>query len=398
MKTSNIIFFLVLGFVSLNCSSDIPADSILVEKPSPTPQIFKSEAKLSLQMNEAITSKETIFNNKENYSKVYFVDMNSGFLIGNLEKDGDFIGSNLYKTDNSGKSWEKVSIEPEKKATFGTICFANPLVGWVSIQRVGNVNRNDTKFWLMKTIDGGRSWQNILSQELTEIENVVFIDEKNGWLIGSTSNPENIYDSKQFLRFTDDGGVTWSEIGKSLFEQNGFEERDARQNITGIIAETTKDLKVVMRSGKLFETKDGGKTWQQFGPQFDFPEQTIPDNFGRMGNSTRLRMGRGTWSIEGVYSYFATEKNGDWTIRWMDKPLCVYDILFLNEKEMLAVGRYEVNDKEDGVILYSSDASENWNLIYRNKKISVINSISQISEKQFVAVGNHGLIVNISLN
>ena len=395
MKNYLRLLLLIVAITCLNCANNTSADSLPTPEPASTPQIFKAEAKIGVGgSNNAAKITETIFNAAENNRKIYFVDKEMGWLISDA--------GNLYKTENSGKNWTKISLKVEKGASINTVVFANQSVGWLNIQKTGDVNENDTKSWLMKTVDGGKIWQPLSIQNFTEIDDVFFKDEKNGWLIGETNNPENVYDGENFLRKTTDGGISWTEIGDSLYNQNGFEDSDARQTITGFIAETPEKLKVVIWSGKMFETIDGGKSWQKFGPQFDFPDQTVPDNFGKLGNSDRLRMARGTWSIEGIYSYFATEKNGDWTIRWLDEALCVYDVLFPTENEMIAVGRfgeniYQKNEKIYGVVLYSSDAGANWKIIYRDKNNSGINSISKIAENQYMAVGDKGLIVNINL-
>ena len=403
MKTYTLLLIIALSILCANCVKETVADSLPIAEPIPTPEIFRAEAKITSEQMKGVKMTQTIFNSKENLDKVLFVDKDNGWLIGNIVSDDrDIVSSNLYRTEDGGKNWNRTPIKVENGASLQSLFFVNQLVGWINIQRVGDVNKNNTKSWLMKTTDGGRSWQNLSIQDYTETNSIYFLDEKNGWLIGETSNPENVYDSKQFLKKTTDGGISWTETGKKLFEQNGFEDRDARQNITGFMAETSKNLKVVMWSGKLFKTFDSGENWQQFGPQFDFPAQTIPDNFGKLGNLNRLRMARGTWSIEGIYSYIATEKDGDWTIRWTDEALCIYDIIFLNENQMIAVGRLSASRlkkdyQEDGLILYSSDSGASWKEVYRNKKISEIKSIAQISEKHFMAVGNNGLIVNIEL-
>jgi photosystem II stability/assembly factor-like uncharacterized protein len=400
MKIYLIILVLFIPLICASCAKESSADSISFIEPSIIPKIIEAKANVIDKQTSAVKITEMVFNKRENNSKVYFVDKDNGWLVGNIESDNNTIASNLYKTENGGKTWKKVSVEIEEEAIFRNIFFINWSVGWINIQKYGDVNSKKAKSWLMKTTDGGKNWQTLIIQDFTTVDEIKFIDEKNGWMTGSTHNPQNVYDTKQFFRKTTDGGNSWTEIGKNLFEKNGLEE--TRQMITGLIAETPENLKVVMWSGKLFETKDAGESWHRFGPQFDFPMQTLPDNFGKLGNSQRLRIARGTWSIEGIYSYIATEKDGDWTIRWTDESLCIYDILFLSENEMIAVGRlgvnlYEKNHRELGVILYSSDAGENWKIAYRNKSISEINSLSEITENQFIAVGNNGLIINIDL-
>jgi photosystem II stability/assembly factor-like uncharacterized protein len=393
MKFFFLLLTAIVAFSGVACTTEISADSVPVVLPSGTPKIINAEAKLiSNARLDNVKVTELNLNLPEPVSQMRFFDKNVGWFVSGT--------NNFYKTENGGKDWIKQTVRVEKDAAIEQVVFVNQLTGWLTIQRTGDVNENDTKAWLLKTVDGGKNWRTLSVQNLTEFDELKFTDEKNGWLIGEISDQDNVYSTTKFLRRTADGGATWVEIGTDLFEKNSF--TDARGIITGLIVETPEKLKVSMFSRKLFETENGGKTWRQFGPQFDFPPQTTTANFGQLGDSNRLRMARGTWSIEGIYSYVATENNGDWTVRWLEEPLCMYDIEFLSEKEMLAVGRFGENiyKKEQtlyGVVLYSADGGENWSIVYRNEKSPILRSLSKISENEFLAVGEKGLLLNIAV-
>src|SRR5437762_2579529 len=167
MKNYLRLVLLIISAACLNCAKNTSADSAPMPEPASTPQIFKAEAKIGVgDSKNAAKITETIFNAAENNRKIYFVDKEEGWLISDA--------GNLYKTENGGKNWTKISLKVEKDASINTIVFANQSIGWLNIQRIGDVNENDTKSWLMKTVDGGKNWQPLSIQKFTEIDDIYF--------------------------------------------------------------------------------------------------------------------------------------------------------------------------------------------------------------------------------
>lgn len=387
------IFVLALLQISTGCATKPDVESPFQSERTPVRKIIEGESKVLDETSSSAKVTRLTDKYKEDYRKVAFVDPVHGWLLGNAES--------MYKTSDGGRTWIKLAINIEKRSPIADFSFLNESVGWVWSQREGDVDKNDSKVRLLKTIDGGQTWQQLLEEDFSTIESCYFLDEKHGWILGRTSNPDNVYDRKQLFRSTTDGGNTWVEIGEDLARKNGF--TDSRQLITGLIVESRDTLKVTMFSQKMFETLDGGKTWTQFGPLFELPQQTTLYNFGKIGRSARLRMANGTWSIEGIYSYIATENNGDWTLRWTDKPLCIYDINFISETDLVAVGKlasvpFTSSKPDSGVVVYSNDTGENLQIIYRTSDDSEIRSVAKVTDNRLIAVGEKGLILNITLH
>ncbi|MGI9035193.1 MAG: WD40/YVTN/BNR-like repeat-containing protein [Pyrinomonadaceae bacterium] len=413
MKISLQLFLTFFTVVfCINCSQQtIPiVRATNIQIPASTPQIIKAEAKIINKKADGLKVTETFLPSKENLSKVFFVDENNGWLVGSTGESDEAQTENIYRTENSGRSWQKVSIKTEKGSGVRDIFFVNALVGWLNIQRIGGINGNSSKSWLMKTNDGGTTWQNLLTQNFTEINEIKFINENNGWITGSTHNPKNVYNEKAFIRETTDGGKSWIDISKDLLKKNSY--TDSRQLITGLIAETPNKVKVVTFGREFFKTEDAGKTWQQFGPVFyDLPAQVTTENFGKTGNNL-LRVAGGADSIEGIFSYIATEeKNNDWTLRWFSEAFCLFDVAYLSENNVFVCGRLSADEKSpksikrirEPVIYYSSDNGATWTIVYQTSQfkngnlISNLNSITKVSDNHLISVGDNGLIVNIEV-
>lgn len=343
-------------------------------------RIITSTAKITAEKAQGLKVTESILPSGEKLSKVYFVNEKIGWLASN-----DTITKSLYKTNDAGRNWEKVNFLFPRNSYVSNFFFLSDSIGWIILQTDENYVDTHPQVWLLKTLDGGNSWQIQMTKQ-TFFGDLFFQNEKNGWLVA-----EN-----QLLK-TGDGGKTWENIAPEVRQINGF--TDSKAIITGLIVENQNQIQLITRGGKLLETLNSGQKWHQIGPIFNFPDQTIPDNFGKLPNSRKLRMARGTWSEEGTYSYIAIEEKGIWKLRWTDKSFCLYDILFLSDAEFIMSGRdwTSQNQEENGAIYYSSDAGATWLEVYRNKSISQINSIAKITDNHLIAVGENGLILNIEL-
>jgi len=106
--------------------------------------------------------------------KVYFVDHSTGFLLVNkYETNLGFI----YKTSDAGASWYPALINDTNYSSYKNIFFATKDIGYV----VGSGN-NTT---MLKTLDGGESWNPIDIPCSSGLSQVYFHDEWHGFVFGS---------------------------------------------------------------------------------------------------------------------------------------------------------------------------------------------------------------------
>ena len=126
---------------------------------------------------------------------VYFVDEQAGWAVGSKGA--------LLRTTDGGRSWE-VRPRPTED-TLRDVYFANEETGWLVCDRSIYLLKTKTepRSYLLKTVDGGASWSRV---EVTGADvdvlltRVAFIDDTRGWAFGEMGA----------LYTTTDGGVNWS--------------------------------------------------------------------------------------------------------------------------------------------------------------------------------------------
>ena len=95
---------------------------------------------------------------------------------------------------------------------------------------------------VLRTTDGGKTWQPQQSGVTEELQRIVFIDENHGWITGQA-----------VLLRTENGGETWQVIRKGL---KNF------RNVRAIHFINSKDGWLGVDRGQILHTNDGGKNWK----------------------------------------------------------------------------------------------------------------------------------------
>ena len=189
---------------------------------------------------------------------VQFVDNKTGF----------FVGSGVYKSADTGKTWTKIN-SPQLPNNLGlSYChFLDESTGWVTQGR-GNL--------VYFTDNGGQSWHQITVSGAINITQIRFMNKETGFVCAENGlfrtkdagyNWELIIedryctsffalDDKTFwagvsggiFRTTDGENFTKTTVGTLFFAIQFFD------NIHGL---------AINRTGELYQTSDGGLSWQQ---------------------------------------------------------------------------------------------------------------------------------------
>jgi photosystem II stability/assembly factor-like uncharacterized protein len=167
---------------------------------------------------------------------VYFADSKRGWVGGD---DGL-----VLRTDDGGRTWEQQSAGVSDGVN--DIYFRDKEDGYLLA-----ANR------VMLTEDGGRTWRTAASFAAAdfagatpELYSVRFTSKKRGWVVGSVSRGDRVLDS--LLLRTDDGGRTWQRVAAPVrFELLHLDFRGERRGW------------IVGDRGTVLHTRDGGETWQQ---------------------------------------------------------------------------------------------------------------------------------------
>lgn len=129
----------------------------------------------------------------------YFLNANNGLMLCSMD---DTRRSRIYRTNDNGKNWNLCYDGNVKK-----LFFNSPRLGW-GIERFYPDEPANTKWRIIRTDDGGRTWQKVESAVFSsEVLDILFIDENEGWIVKLVlPNFEDIE-----ILHTVDGGNTFRE-------------------------------------------------------------------------------------------------------------------------------------------------------------------------------------------
>ncbi|MDA3911390.1 MAG: YCF48-related protein [Bacteroidales bacterium] len=159
------------------------------------------------------------------FQSCYFVDSLSGWAVGD---EGV-----VYSTNNGGNSWVSLTNDYKHVDFFRSTYFVDSLCGYV-------VGRGEYR--VLKTLDGGVTWENIDAQlPYIDIYDVFFLDCEKGWMCGDDD----------WVYKTIDGGQTWNRFDLNIPISQFTSLFFINENI-GWMCGT---------SSSIYKTIDGGEHW-----------------------------------------------------------------------------------------------------------------------------------------
>jgi photosystem II stability/assembly factor-like uncharacterized protein len=186
----------------------------------------------------------------------------------NLKKPRNFTlpGTGMYRSDDAGKSWTHIGLEDSWAISEISIDPKNPNIVLVAV--LGHLWSTNKNRGLFKTMNGGKSWQQVL-----------YINDSTGAndIVISPTNPKIMYASMWELYpgihgknsrvyRSNDGGNTWKACTK------GLPSGDKIGRI-GVAVSNSNPLKAYAfvdnlhnpsgESAELYKTTDGGISWNK---------------------------------------------------------------------------------------------------------------------------------------
>lgn len=252
---------------------------------------------------------------------LYFLDQNRGWVAGS--------GGTLLETADGGQTWRR--LYPLSKDTLHDVYFANEKVGWLVCERdaLKLKTNSEPRAYLLKTQDGGLSWQRIFLNGFdvnARLVRAVFADSERGWVFGETG----------VVFATRDGGARWvrqSPPTKHLLLGGAFVDQ-AHGWLVGAGA-------------TIVQTSDGGYTWQSGIVRNGAGARFTAASF--VGNSLG-------WAVGTAGQVFATTDGGrTWYAQRSSIAEDLLDVKFVNAAEGWAVGA-------QGTLLHTFDGGVHWTL------------------------------------
>lgn len=227
------------------------------------------------------------------------------------------IGNGIYKSTDGGENWIRSGLDSTEHISRVAI---HPKDGnIVYVAAPGPLWSESNHRGLYKTIDGGKSWENIL-----------FIDSKTGCaeILIDPVNPETIYASTWQFRRTPysfssggkgsavyksiDGGKSWKKLSKGLptgeFGRVAMALSPSEPNNLFAIVEAAKT--------SLFLSTDGGESWQEQGSNSNVSGRPFYFSVIKVDPKNSKRVYRPAWTLsisdDGGRSFSESNSSGGW--------------------------------------------------------------------------------------
>lgn len=284
-----------------------------------------------------------------------------------------------------------------------TVYFINEQVGWIA----------GSGGTLWETHDGGKNWNRYRNFTSDTIRQVYFSDEDNGWILCE----RNIYslgaNPPSYLMKTTNGGISWEKIefaggrreriAKFFFAKNGLGSAIGESGAFFVLQDDGKTWKkqpapvhyllldgvftddfhgtLVGAGGSILFTEDAGLTWNQAAVQGN-PKAKL--------NSVFFINKKTGWAVGAQGKIYQTLNGGySWREQKSGVAADLNDIFFVNTAEGWAIG-------DGGVILHTTTAGNIWTP-KESKVRHRLEKIFFIGRKGF-AVGFGGTILHYDEN
>jgi len=255
----------------------------------------------------------------------------------------------LFISLTFGQSISLVTLDSRVESTFRGLSVVNQKVVWVS----------GTGGTVLRTIDGGKNWENI---SVPNMEKIDFRDvegfNKNIAIVMGIASPARFYK-------TTDGGQNWKLVHFDDREGVFFDGMSFWNKNDGIAFSDPVDGQHL-----LIRTTDGGDTWHEI-PKEGFPHKLNPEfGFAASGTGIPVQGRKTVWlGMGGVKSrVFKSEDGGmNWSVA--ETPVVhggqstgIYSVAFKNKIVGISVGGDYTNQSIKNTMAYTNDGGATWHL------------------------------------
>ena len=247
-------------------------------------------------------------------------------------------GFEVLRTTDGGDTWNQL---PEQfKHRIRSVWFVDEQNGWAL-----TIDRD-----ILRTTDGANTWtlqrkagkvkvklvanrREPISEQPEQIDRVHFVDLNTGWAWGGGRKDEYAEQPGVFLT-TIDGGQNWSEVTYPF-----------EQNVWSIFFLNARHAWANTPDGSFYRTTDGGLNWETV--KTTMPEDRLDAIFFRDENNGWVATHSGRLAK-------TTDSGKTWTKMWkIEKKYVMRDVYFTDPNHGWAAG-------DKGIILYTDDGGEDW--------------------------------------
>lgn len=175
-------------------------------------------------------------------NEIYFRNDDNGYLVA---------GKKMFITRNGGNTWEETQIYKSTQFRNGTpeflsIRFADKKRGIV-IGSILNKQERVVDSLVMRTEDGGETWQRVIVPTKKELFHLDFVGSSRCWIVG------------------DEGIILYSENGGSNFR---VQKSNTVSDLFNVDFRDEKEGYIVGSKGTILRTENGGEIWESVRTEF----------------------------------------------------------------------------------------------------------------------------------
>jgi photosystem II stability/assembly factor-like uncharacterized protein len=310
-------------------------------------------------------------------------------------------------------SWALAAMDPARVETWKL-----PKASLYSVSAHGE-NVWAAGYWgtILRSSDGGRSWQQSDTPTAETLYAISFSDDRNGFAVGGSG----------MILHSSDGGVSWAKQSVQVPDEMGG-NRALDTSLFSVAALSPTEAWAVGDLGMVLRTHDGGTTWEKM--NFDaatFADENVPDRIlnavvfssptegwigGEFATLLRTHDGGQTWTgtrqITGappdLYLFDVSGGGGgaaavglaggvlvsnadgtEWTSKSVETSAGLFTISWRGQNGIAGGDR--------GVLYVTSDGGSTWTEPKRPKLFNWIAATTFLGDREAIAVGEGGLIL-----
>jgi len=260
------------------------------------------------------------------FRDIAFCNETTGFAVGDY--------TSIKKTTDGGETW--INLEVGNDFNLHQVEFCSETIGFI----IGSSNE-----YILKTIDGGNSWQIInypTGLENLSLEEMQFVNETTGFVYCDAGYPN--YDGA--ICKTSDSGITWVNVFDDPSAYSG--SIDFIDDQHGIIGAGDG-----MYSSKILLTENGGEDWTEIElPGFSwwstnsvcFLDQDNAFSVGSMGMIFKSADGGQVWEAKHHRDFYGN----------------IYQLQFINESTGFALATNHTGGLASSDLMKTIDGGLNW--------------------------------------
>lgn len=322
---------------------------------------------------------DLVTSTNETLRTTYFLNTTTGYVGGGeVATPSQNETAIILKSSNGGVKWN--SVYSSQKGFYVTSITANN----------GTVFATTSSNILLRSTDQGANWSEItVSDSSLYVEKIHFLDENNGYLIGSTNG------NGKLLKTTN-GGSTWKEA-MSASDQSTYLKNNVLHAISSY-AENGKHTLVIVggayNNGTILKSTDSGATWNRTA----ITQNIVLKDLVLHGTQGYVVGNNGQTSSKELGEVYSTNNSGN---TWSKVNIGFSNKLVGVDYKNNLVGIIGTNLSNDLVnpefIVFSKNGGEKWERVTHDHVVAGWNDIAFINDTKFIVVGRAGKAIMVEI-